>query len=109
MWVKPIAVNNSEFLIICLLFVIPLYKEPRNKIASARLRLWENSPANVEGIFPPHIELASMNKNGKENKEARIGAGCLNPINLNEKKTANGNKNVPRIVSNLNATCIGIM
>lgn len=93
----------------CLLLVIPLYKEPMNKIANARLKLWENSPAKVDGILPPHIEFASMNKNGNVKREARIGAGCLNLISLNEKKTANGNRNVPMIVNNLNATCIGIM
>ena len=93
----------------CLLFAIPLYNEPRNNIASAKLKLWENSPANVDGILPPHIEFASINKNGMVNNDARIGAGCLNFISLNEKKTAKGKRNVPATVSNLNEICNGII
>ena len=88
---------------------MPLNKEPINKTANANDKLCENSPANVDGILPPHIELASMNKKAKENTAPRIGVGCLNFINFNEKKTAIGSNNVPSIVINLNAICNGII
>lgn len=74
-----------------------------NKTAKDRLMLKQNSPAKVLGIFPPHMELASINKKGKENAEPIIGMGNLYFIKFKEKKIHIGRENIPNMVINLNA------
>ena len=79
-WEKTISVNIMEFFKKFFLYCMPLYNKPKNKIVKERLKLYENSPASVLGIFPPHIEFPSLNKNGKVNIAANIGKGNLNFI-----------------------------
>lgn len=82
---------------------------PKNKTITARLKLYENSPASVLGIFPPHIELPSLNKNASENIEAMIGIGNLYFKNLKQIYTQRGRRKIPKTVPILKAICIGMI
>jgi len=63
----------------------------------------------VLGIFPPHIEFASMKRNGSVNIAAIIGVGNLNFMILNEKYVVIGKSKVPSIVTILKLTSKGII
>ena len=55
--------------------VIPLWRVPTNSMAKDMPMLYENSPASVLMIFPPHTELASMKRKKREKKGPADGNG----------------------------------
>ena len=108
-WKRLVIANNNELGIIDFLFTIPSYKYPVNITKNARDIEKENCPANVDGIFPPYIELFSKKRKESMNIADIIGIGYLNPIFRVAMNADTGNRNEPNIVTSLNAISNGII
>ena len=75
--------------------------------ASAKPRLWLNSPASVLGMLPPHIEFPSLNRKSVVAAAATAGSGNGKPMARNDTMLESGMRNVPVTVTSLKAMLNG--